>query len=159
MCPEEQLSAYMDEELNEEERLEIESHLAHCQSCRLLLNEFMELKQSYSAEMFALAEPAGFENRVMQAVAHESKIRNLGKLWLLVPLLAAVVVILLTIAAWPVAVHFMNGAFVIGKALLFTIPHAVSSMPVVAGVTVALSLTVLVVSFLSLRRLLRSATV
>ncbi|MBO7743067.1 zf-HC2 domain-containing protein [Paenibacillus sp. MWE-103] len=159
MHPEEQLSAYMDGELEEDARLEIEAHLERCPSCRMLLMELTEMTRSFTAEMLALAEPPGLENRVMRAVARENRIRGLGRLWLLVPLLAALAFVLLAVVAGPVAVHVMRGALAVGKALLYTTSHAVSDMPVLAAAAAVLSLSVLAASILSLRRLLRSAAV
>lgn len=159
MHPEEQLSAYLDGELGQEERIRIESHLENCPSCRSLLHELMTLQQTLSSAMFALTEPADLKDRVLKAVAQENRIRHWGKLWLYVPLLAAIGFVLLAIAAGPVVIQVMQGVLVIGKALLYTMSIAVADMPIFAGVAVVLLLIVLVASILSLRKLLRSAAV
>jgi len=159
MHPEEQLSAYLDGELGEAERVQIESHLETCPTCQSLLHELMELQQTLSSSMFSLSEPADLEDRVLKAVAHETRIRHYGKLWMYVPLLAAVVLVLLAIVAGPVVIRVIQGLLVIGKALLYTMSLALADLPIFAGVAVIVLLIVLVASILSLRKLLRSAAV
>ncbi|MBW5449224.1 hypothetical protein GE107_24665 [Cohnella sp. CFH 77786] len=156
MHPEDELSAYLDGELHQEERDRIDAHLENCPSCRSLLEEFIELKGTFSSVMFSISEPDGFENRVIEAVAREYRVRNLGKLWLFVPMLAVMLFGLVAVACWPLAIQLLKGLLVIGKALLYTTSLAVADMPLFSGVAGVLTLILLIASILSLRRLLRS---
>ncbi|MFC9709097.1 anti-sigma factor family protein [Paenibacillus sp. NPDC056933] len=156
MHPEEQLSAYLDGELGHEEQVQIETHLENCSSCQSLLLELTDLKQTFSSAIYELAEPDDLETRVMQAVARETSIRNLGKLWIFVPLLSVMVFVLLVITAGPIVIPLMQGVLVIGRALLYTVSHAVADMPMLSGIVVILSLIVLFASVLSIRKVLRS---
>lgn len=161
MHPEEQLSAYLDGELGQEEQAQIESHLENCPSCQSLLLELMDLKQTFTSAMNELAVPSGLETQVMQAVAKENAKRNLnlGKVWIFVPLLSAIVLFLLVITAGPIVIPLMQAGLVIGRALLYTMSHAVAGMPLLSGIVAILSLIVLFVSVLSIRKALRSAAV
>ncbi|MCC3373625.1 anti-sigma factor [Cohnella sp. REN36] len=159
MHPDDELSAYLDGELSRDERARIDAHLEDCSSCQSLLEQLMELKETFSSAMFAINEPDGFESRVAQAIARENRVRNLGMLWLVVPMLAAMLFGLLALAFGPLVLHLMQGVLAIGRALVYTISFAVVDMPLFSGVAVMISLIILIASILSLRRLLRSTAV
>jgi len=159
MHPEEQLSAYLDGELEQEAQAQIESHLENCPSCQSLLLELMDLKQTFSSAMYDLGEPVGLETRVKQAVASKNTMRIFGKLWIFAPLLSVMVFVLLFITAGPILIPLMQGVLVIGRAMFFTVSHAVANMPTLSITVVILSLIVLFVSVLSIRKVLRSAAI
>ncbi|CQR54652.1 anti-sigma factor family protein [Paenibacillus riograndensis] len=159
MHPDEQLSAYLDGELAQEEQLQIESHLDNCPSCQSLLLELMELKQMFTAAMNELAEPAELETRIMQAVAKESAKQSLGKLWLWVLLFSALVFVLIILKASSIIIPLIKSLWVVGRALLYAASHAVADIPVFSGIVVILSLIVLLVSVLFIRKVLRSAAI
>jgi len=156
MHPEEQLSAYLDGELGQEEAEHIETHLINCPACQALLLELVDLKQTFSSSMVELVEPADLEIRIMQAVASQNRMRNVGNLWILLPMLSAMVFVLVFIFAGPLLIPLIQGVLMIGKTLVLTMSHAVSNMPIFSGTVVLLSLIVFVVSLMSIRKVLRS---
>ncbi|WP_274651354.1 anti-sigma factor family protein [Paenibacillus humicola] len=156
MHPEEQLSAYLDGELTAKEKDEVEVHLADCSACLSLLNDMMNLKQTVSIAMMSNMVPPNLESRVTQSIAREEKSRLIGKALLLVPILAATTMALLAYLTGPVIVRLMGGIVVIGRVLLFAGSRMVADTPMLAGAAIILSLILLSVSILSLRRLLQS---
>ena len=68
---EEQISAYLDEQLSSKEKLVLEAHLRDCESCRSVRDELLEVSRLFrEAERF---EPSPFLwNRIAAGFANES---------------------------------------------------------------------------------------
>ena len=86
------ISAYLDNELNEPERMDLEAHLKTCPACAA------ELRQLREARAFVLRLPAepGFHDALMARVAAEEA-RRARRVWMSVAAAAAVVCLA---AAW-----------------------------------------------------------
>ncbi|SEP17800.1 anti-sigma factor [Paenibacillus sp. OV219] len=156
--PEEQLSAYLDDELTQDERREIEEHLETCESCQALLEDMADNNYDL-VQTFSLIEvPMNFEVRVMQSIGAEEERQFAGKGWVLALLLG-----LLTLGVF----YLLTGA-IIGKlihgwsklviTLIYASSHFILSVPALTGGTIVLSLIILVTSFISLKRLLQTST-
>lgn len=155
---EDQLSAYMDDELAEEERQQVEAHLESCESCQALLDELLSIQQSVMHTFERMEAPADLEIRVLQTLTDTPKPAAAGKAWLFLPLAACIAL---------GTVWFMTGA-VVGKAfhaifrlmvaLVYVVPHFVSGVPILYGLTVVLSLLIISTSIYSLRRLILTST-
>ena len=65
------ISAYADDELNEDEKAELESHLSECEECRSILETYREI----SAEIIQDTEevPESFAAGVMDKVSSYEK--------------------------------------------------------------------------------------
>ncbi|MCY9691475.1 anti-sigma factor family protein [Paenibacillus alginolyticus] len=89
------LSAYMDNELTESERQQVEEHLNTCSECSAVLNDVMDLKNQVFAAFHSIEAPEGLEDKVIRAIGsnvyHENVSR--GRNWLLVPLVSALCII------------------------------------------------------------------
>ncbi|WP_138493577.1 anti-sigma factor family protein [Paenibacillus pinistramenti] len=157
MHPEEQLSAYLDGELNPGERLLVEKHLQICPSCRSLLEEMKELQLAFSMEMFSLSEPDHLETKIMQAVAAANTRKGIEKLGILIPSIAGMILILLAISVGPILIHILQRGWVVGRALLYTLSQALNDMPVIAVSSMILLLAIILGSLFMLRRLLHAA--
>jgi len=155
---EDQLSAYMDDELNEEERQQVETHLESCDSCQVLLEELFTIQSSVIHTFSQLQAPADFEIRVQQAIADREETPVFGKGWLFVPLMAFIALGLLWIATGAVFVKLVHGFLKLMIAMVYTASHLISGVPVLSGITVVLSLIIISTSVYSLRRLLQTST-
>ena len=84
--PEEKLSSYIDNELLDEERLEVEEHIESCSSCQALLEDLLSLQSAVALTFHAIPEPAGLENRIMQSLGKVTSQAETARVWLFVPL-------------------------------------------------------------------------
>ncbi|MFD1774754.1 anti-sigma factor family protein [Paenibacillus rhizophilus] len=155
---EEQLSAYMDEELSDDERRQIEAHLEICESCQVLLEELLTLQSNITRTYEEIQGPADFEIRVMQVIADRQEPAAAGKGWIFVPLLSFMALGLLWFAAGAILMKLINGFLKLVVALVYMASHFVSGVPVLSGAVVVLSLIILSTSVYSLRRLLQAST-
>ena len=73
------LSAFVDEELSENEKEEVLSHVEHCQNCREYLSELMIVHTMFE-EMPELDASEGFSERVLERVHTSDDIMRLDAL-------------------------------------------------------------------------------
>lgn len=64
------LSAYLDHELTDLERLQVENHLRACHTCRTLLDELSVLQITVSSVYQSAEAPDSIGQRVMARIAH-----------------------------------------------------------------------------------------
>lgn len=85
------LSEYMDNELNDLDRQQVEGHLQTCSQCRALLSDLSEYKNQVFNAIHAIEAPEGFEDNVIHAIDWNLSPENAskGSKWLLVPLVSA----------------------------------------------------------------------
>ncbi|PWW04736.1 putative zinc finger protein [Paenibacillus cellulosilyticus] len=151
--PEDLLSAYVDDEISEEERQVIEAHLVSCESCQSFVDELYSFKLQMQT-ILTLEQPSvQFETRVMQAIRQQST--DFRTTWLTLPLIA-----MMLLSAVGITMALMYGKFIHGfirlfVAIVYAITHMVSEIPFVSISVIVVSLFVLVASIYSLRRVLQ----
>ncbi|MGG1554549.1 anti-sigma factor family protein [Paenibacillus ferrarius] len=149
--PEDQLSAYLDDELSAEEKQAVEMHLESCESCRALLDEWLALQvKVHDIFQFKQAPPA-FEEIIMQTIEKNHQ-RTSGKRWLALPLIAIMLVCVIGIATGAMFLKFIHGFARLFVAILYMVTHIMSGVPLVYFTVIALSVLVLIASLYSLRR-------
>jgi anti-sigma factor RsiW len=156
--PEDQLSAYMDDELNKDERQQVEAHIETCESCQALLQDLLDMQSDVVRTFHLIQEPADLESRILQSIGKEEIPASAGKGWLSVPLVALLVLGLLWFVTGAVLIKLIHGFIKVMIAMVYMASHFISSVPVLSGLTVVLSLIILSASFYSLRRLLQTTT-
>lgn len=154
--PEEKLSAYIDNELQDEERLEVEAHIELCSSCQALLKDLHSLQSAVALTFHAIPEPAGLENRIMQSLGKVTEQAKAGKGWLSVPLAVFFALGMLWLTIGAMFVKLIGGLLKFIIALVYMISHLIAGLPVLSGMTIILSFIILGASAFSLRRLLQS---
>ncbi|WP_219837015.1 anti-sigma factor [Paenibacillus sp. R14(2021)] len=155
--PKEQLSAYLDDELTQDERREIEEHLETCESCQALLEDMVDNKYELVQTFGHIQAPMDFEVRVMQSIGAEEERISAGKgriFALLLALLTLGVFYLLTGAVIGKLIHGWSKLMI---TLIYAASHFILSVPVLTGGTILLSLAILVTSLISLKRLLQAS--
>ena len=155
---EDQLSAYMDDELVEEERQQIEAHLESCESCQVLLEELLFLQKSVMYTFERMEAPADLEIRVLQTLTDEPKPAAVGKAWLFLPLAACITLATVWFMTGVILGKTVHAIFRLMIALVYVVPHFISGVPIVYGLTVILSLLIISTSIYSLRRLILTST-
>ena len=156
--PEEKLSAYIDNELQGRERLEVEAHIESCTSCQTLLKDLLSLQSAVALTFHAISEPDGLENRVIQSLGKVTAQVKTAKGWLFIPLAVFFVLGMLWLIIGAMFVKLIGGLLKFIIALVYMISHLIAGMPVLSGMTIILSFIILGASAFSLRRLLLSTT-
>ncbi|GMK40779.1 hypothetical protein PCCS19_38350 [Paenibacillus sp. CCS19] len=151
---EDQLLAYLDNELTEEEKLAVEAHLESCASCQALLQDWLSFQaQVHDAFQYKQA-PIDFDIHVMQAIQQEQRV-TIRKRWLLLPLLAGFIFILFGITRSMMVVKFIHSFIRLLSAFLYMSTHFMASIPIISATAVFLSIFVLFTSIYYLRRAIR----
>ncbi|SEP15379.1 anti-sigma factor [Paenibacillus sp. OV219] len=155
--PEEKLSAYLDDELTQDERREIEEHLETCKSCQALLEDMADNNYDLVQTICLIQAPMDLEIRVLQSIGAEEERQFAGKgriLALFLGLLTLGILYLLTGAVIGKLIHGWSKLMI---TLIYAISHFILSVPALTGGTIVLSLIILVTSFISLKRLLQTS--
>lgn len=155
------LSAYIDDELAQNVRLEVEEHLDVCPRCRAILNDLREIQGQIFTAFQSVEVPNTIKDHVFEAIrfrASENHSKN--SYWLLVPLLSAVFIL--------AAVSVFAGTFIIKTAsiamkvilnLIYAFGSILGTYPYFMVGLFGFSLILIVVSSLSLKHLLKSKTI
>lgn len=155
--PTESLSAYIDQELDTEERRQIDRHLLQCEFCRELLADLMDMRSQVADFYAQLEAPADLELKVLASLNRESAPSTITDTSsAAVPLIgiAAIVVFLYLYGATFFKLFSIVLQFLMTTA--YVASHVASSIPAVWGSVLALSAGIFVISGLSIRRILRS---
>jgi hypothetical protein len=156
--PVEQISAYIDDELSEQDRQEIAKHIESCTLCQSLLEELLVLQSDVSQTYRMLQSPIELDSRILQAIQREPKKQAEGRGWLSVPLIALMALGALWFMTGAVIHKLLYGLLKFTVAIVYMVSHFISTVPVLAGLTLVLSLIVLSISGYSLKRLFQTTT-
>lgn len=153
-----QLSAYMDNELSEEDRLAVEAHLASCEYCQALLDDWLSMQEQVLDAYRYTHAPVDLENNVLQAIQGDQQ-TSVSKGWLIVPLFALFVITLFGITQGMMFIKLIHSLMRLSVALLYMVTHLMSSIPLLAMTAVFISLGILTTSVYCLRRAMRLTSV
>jgi anti-sigma factor RsiW len=157
--PEQQISAYIDDELSELDRQEVANHIESCASCQRLFEELLVLQSDVSQTYKMLKAPNELDSRIFQAIKSEPTKKGEGRGWLSsVPLIALMVLGALWLMTGAVILNLLSGLVKFTVAIVYMVSHFISTVPVLSGLTLVLSLIVLSISGYSLKRLLQTTT-
>jgi anti-sigma factor RsiW len=156
--PEEQISAYIDNELSEQDRQVVADHIDSCASCQRLVEELLVLQSGVSQTYRMLQSPKELDNRILQAIQGEPTKKAEGKGWLSVPLVALMVLAAFWFMTGAVFIKLLSGLLNFTVALVYLLSHFISTVPVLSGLTLVLSLIVLSISGYSLKRQFQTTT-
>ncbi|AIQ12593.1 anti-sigma factor family protein [Paenibacillus durus] len=154
--PEDQLSVYLDGELNDDERQRVKDHIEKCESCKALLEELSTLQHDLAQTFRRIQEPAHLEVRILQSIAEEEIPAAAEKGWVLGFLMMLLTFSIFWFLTGSVLVKLIHGLLKLTAAMVYAASHFILSVPVLTGVTVVLSLAILTASVYSLRRLLQT---
>ncbi|WNQ13206.1 zf-HC2 domain-containing protein [Paenibacillus aurantius] len=154
--PEDQLTAYIDKELGEEERGAVENHLKECPACRTLVEEILDMQQQLVTSYSGVGAPRNIEWQVMQAIDGQGEASSIGWKGLTVSLAG-----LLALLAWVIAGSpWMTILLIMAKSagvLAYGILGSLAAIPALTASMAVLCLIILLLSVYFLRRLLRTA--
>lgn len=156
--PTEWLSAYIDQELEEEVRERIEEHLRQCESCRNLVADLIDMRSEVADFYGHLAAPPDLERNVMATLERNTATSTIARTGLAaVPLigLAGLVVLICVYGSTFFKLFSIGLQFMLTAA--YVASNVASTIPAIGGSVWVLSAAIFVVSGLSLRRILRSA--
>ncbi|MGG1516365.1 zf-HC2 domain-containing protein [Paenibacillus oryzisoli] len=152
--PEDQLSAYVDDELSIEEKQAVEAHLKHCESCQALLKEWLAMQAEMKDAFQSIQAPIAFENQVMQTLEQRQQFTR-AKRWLTLPLIAALFLSVLGITAGSLFIKLFHSFARLFVVVLYMMMQAISTIPLASVTVGGVSICVLSASIYLLRRALQ----
>ncbi len=151
------ISAYIDNELTENERQLVEEHLFDCPECFAILNDFMMLKNDILQTYRSIEAPDTVEDVVLHAIRTLVPSKPTRKrYWLFVPLLSSLLffaIIFLFIG--PFVFKFISVGLKVFMNLMFATGSLLASDPYVIAGLIGFSLLLMIGSSISLRLLLK----
>lgn len=157
--PIESISAYLDDELNADERREMERHLVLCESCRAMAADLTDIRMQVFMHYGAIEAPDGLEEKVLASLVSPSTITRGEKAGLtMIPLAALFAIGVLTALYGSTIIKLLSIAFGFLVAAAYVASRVASSEPLLWGTSFAIAIALIVLSGLSIRRILRSTT-
>lgn len=156
------LSGYMDNELTEHERNEVERHLTACPRCRGILSDLIDIQGQVVAAFQTGEVPESIEDRVLHTIRAEASapVSKNNRVWLLVPIAS---VILLIAAAFALTGSFLIKLTSITGKVLLNLIYAFGSVlgadPLIMAGLLGVSFILIIVSGISLKHLLKTRTI
>jgi len=156
--PAEWLSAYMDDELDREQRQSVERHLAECMSCRALLSELKDIQSQVSTFYLQAEAPDDLERRVLEALDDKPAAPAMAKTRAaLIPIAGVVILFVILILYRSIWLKTFSVLFKVTVTAVYVISHIISSVPALWISILAIAVGLSLISGLSLRRILRSS--
>ncbi|MGG1555167.1 anti-sigma factor family protein [Paenibacillus ferrarius] len=155
--PEDQLSAYVDDELSIEEKQAVEAHLKHCESCQALLTEWLAMQAEMKGAFQSIQAPMAFEDRVMQTLEQRQQF-TMAQRWLTLPLIAVLLLGVLGMTTGSVLLKLFHSFARLFVVVLYMMMQAISTIPLASVAVGVVSICVLGASIYLLRRALQSAS-
>lgn len=158
---EELISAYIDNELSENERQQVKEHLENCPECYEVLNDLMAIQSQVITAFQSFQAPDTLEDNVIHAInsdapAYIVKQRN----WFLIPMLSALCFVAI---AFVLTGSFLFNLGSIVFKIIFNLFYAFSSIlgsvPYISVGLVGFSLLLIIASSVSLKRLLKTEAI
>ncbi|MFC3801201.1 anti-sigma factor family protein [Cohnella sp. GCM10012308] len=156
--PAEWLSAYMDEELDESQRQEIDLHLAACASCSAILSDLMDMQKQMTDFYLQIEAPAALERNVMEALDRASPTSAAAKSGAV--LIPAMMLLVFAAVIYKYGDIWLKVFAVLLKFTVtaaYIVSHVASSIPTVWITATIVAECLMLLSGLSLKRILRSS--
>jgi anti-sigma factor RsiW len=150
------LSAYIDDELEADQRQLIEDHLQHCQSCAAVVHDMMELKAQVAEFYVTIEPPLYLEQQVRRAINNKTSTDSWIRAWFAVPMAGVLCLVTLWFLFGPILLRLVSALFKFVLAAFYLFSNMAASIPSVFGTVVIIAVILLMISGISLRRLLRS---
>lgn len=157
--PIESISAYLDDELNADERRQLERHLATCETCRAMAADLTDIRMQVYMHYGAIEAPDGFERKVLSSLRSPSTVTLGEKAGFTMITLAALLTIGVFAALYgSTIIRLISIAFGFLVTVAYVVSRVASSEPLLWGASFAIAIGLIVVSGISIRRILRSTT-
>lgn len=155
------LSAYIDDELSEKERQQVEEHLNSCPECSLTLSDLLDIKHQVFTTFHSIQAPKTLEDTVFHTLSSSAP-SNISqqRYWILLPLLSPLFLIAIAFA--------LMGSFVfkiisIGLKVIINLVYAIGSIlgsdPLIIGGLVIFSILLIIASSISLKIVLKTKAI
>lgn len=155
---EDQLSAYIDDELEDHERQQVEAHLESCETCQILLEDLLSIQNVVMSSYEQVQAPDNLEALILQSMGREQPSAIAKKGWFLISMLALLSLGILWFVTSTVLVNLLHGFLKLTIALVYLASHYLTGLPMLSGLMVVFSLVILILSAYSLKRLLQTTT-
>lgn len=158
------LSAYLDDELSEIEKIKVKNHLALCGRCDAALHELQEIKEGISLLYGSIEIPDfQFENAVMAKIKELNPKNSIYYKWIVgLPTLFMAMIIAICLFAFSdivfVGVTVVSEMVKIAVSLSHALVSVLSSIPFLLEVFAITTIIIVGLSVWSVRYLLRAKT-
>ncbi|MDR6879411.1 anti-sigma factor [Bacillus sp. 3255] len=158
---EELIAAYMDNELTDKERKQVEKHLGHCPQCSALLDDLLAIQNQVHKAFQAIEVPHSLEDKVIAQLNLEtSPSRATLRVWILAPFLC--VLGLFAISVVVTGAFLLNLSSILFK-FMFNLIYATSSIlgsePLILISMTVCSLIIIIGSSVSIIHLLKAKAI
>lgn len=154
------ISAYIDNELTENERQQVEEHLHKCPECSAVLTDLMEIKNEVFTTYRSIKAPETLEDMVIQYIVSSvpsNTSTSRQRYWLLVPLFSPLLFFVIAFAfIGSFVFKFTSVGFKVIVNLVYAAGSILGSDPYVIAGLVGFALLLLIGSSVSLTLLLKT---
>ncbi len=154
----EQLSAYIDNELTDDERSAVENHLHRCEACQKEYEDLIFVSEQLKDVYYDLSTTNRMETIVLQEINKKEEQLNtlLLKLsWIYVGLAGvSFLFIYAYYSTFSMVLNVASSIYTISLSIYRAIPILMSKIPYLNGMIMMFTVLILVISIWSLRRLL-----
>ncbi|WP_040948983.1 anti-sigma factor family protein [Gorillibacterium massiliense] len=156
--PTEWLSAYMDDEMELEQRQKMDRHLAECASCRALLSDLMDMQSQVAQFYHQVKAPDTLEMNIMKALEKESAASWITKTsTAIIPIMGIIFLSVIIFRFGSIWLKLFSVLFKFTVTAAYVISHIASSVPTVWVSALIMAVCLTLISGLSLRHILRSS--
>lgn len=153
------LSEYMDDELNEAEKQNVEKHLSICSDCNNRLHELKALREEMLAVYFSIDIPNRIEEKVIEKIqlaTEKNKTMVLNLLAFLMLFAFGIMLYESTSPVLTVGLPIFHSFYSIARGLIYAVPSIISGIPYVVEVITLLICSFIVFAILTLRYLVHT---
>lgn len=153
------LHDYLDDELNEAEKLVIEEHLDDCSDCKNKLYELISLRQQIYGAYELVEIPSRIEDNVMSRINQDSIKLYSGVLNRNAIIMLSIFGIIFLAGTTPfltVGLHIFNTIFSISRGLLYALPSIISTIPYLFAAFAVFIILFIVLALLIVRYLVHT---
>lgn len=155
------ISAYIDNELTETERQQVEEHLSSCLECSTLLGDLRNIKNQVFAAFHSIEVPESLEDTVIEAVSSAVPSKpSPRRFWLFAPLLGTLLFLAMTFAfIGSFVFKFTSVGCKVIVNLIYALGSFLGSDPNVIAGLIGFSLLLIIGSSVSLKLLLKTKAI
>jgi len=158
---EELISAYIDDELTEGERVQVEKHLAQCPDCSAIVKDMLDIQHQVRSAFQLIEVPDDLDNKVISGLTTERAAPRSGfQFWIMAPIILVLGLVALAIMFTRTFLFDLSTIFV---KIIFTLMNAIGSIlgsePLILKSVVGCALLIMIGSGISIKHLLKAKAI
>ena len=154
-----QLNAYIDQELNEEETKSVRHHLSQCLSCQGELNQLTSIKEWLTSSFEMEPVPTFLDQKIMSQINQFEKVGRQLEIGMGVTLVSLGLLFFMIHTFFNHGLHVLYAIYRLAHSLVRALPQLVHFTPLTTGIIIGFCLLVFVTTFPLFWRVLRAIAV